>query len=277
MRKPRTARAVAGNQGVQREYARRLRAVLRSLLRDALKDLHQELGMAHDADSGYEPSPADITSRFAADMARWMIKAGQAAERISRWFCAAMYRSTTHAQKQALMAAGVSKKSIDMRWNIPVLKRQYISPTAAKALEEHIRENTKLITRMASQDLGRLQGLVQESRGRNVSFSEIEDLLGASQGFDEERAKRVALDQTNKLNQEIQRDNARDLGITKCIWMHVPGQYTQRKTHKAFDGKTFDTKIGLYDSDVGRNVLPCELPYCRCQARMVQPEELFND
>ena len=48
-KKPRTARAVAANLGVQKEYARRLRNALRMLLRDALRDLHQELGMAHDA------------------------------------------------------------------------------------------------------------------------------------------------------------------------------------------------------------------------------------
>ena len=104
-KKPRTARAVAANLGVQKEYARRLRNALRMLLRDALRDLHQELGMAHDAAGGFEPSPSDITRRFAADMARWMVKAGQVAKAISRWFCAAMYRTTTHAQKQALKAA----------------------------------------------------------------------------------------------------------------------------------------------------------------------------
>ena len=275
-KKPRTARAVAANQGVQKEYARRLRNALRMLLRDALKDLHQELGMAHAAAGGFEPSPSDITRRFAADMARWMVKAGQVAKAISRWFCAAMYRTTTHAQKQALKAAGVSEKSIDARWGIPVLKRQYISPTAAKNLQKHIEDNAKLITKMASQDLARLQGLMEETRGKHVNFSDIEDLLKSSQGFDEERAKRVALDQTNKLNQQIQRDNAEDLGITKCIWVHMPGQYTSRQTHKKFDGQVFDTKTGLYDSDVGKNVLPGELPYCRCVARMVLPEGLYD-
>ena len=46
------------------------------------------------------------------------------------------------------------------------------------------------------------------------------------------------MDQSNKLNQQIQRDNAADLGITKCIWMHVPGQFTQKEKHiKPFDGR----------------------------------------
>ena len=33
---------------------------------------------------------------------------------------------------------------------------------------------------------------MEETRGKHVNFSDIEDLLKSSQGFDEERAKRVA-------------------------------------------------------------------------------------
>ena len=49
MTKLRTARAVAGNQGVQREFARRLNAVLRKVLREALADMRKDaeaVGMA---------------------------------------------------------------------------------------------------------------------------------------------------------------------------------------------------------------------------------------
>ena len=110
MTKPRTARAVTGNQGVQREYAKRLNAVLRKVLREALADLRKDAeagGMAQDAAesivSGY------LADRFAERMARWMIKAGEEAEKGSRWFCAQMYRTTTSAQKKALEAAGMSE------------------------------------------------------------------------------------------------------------------------------------------------------------------------
>ena len=74
MSKPRTARAVAGNQGVQREFARRLNAVLRSVLREALADMRKAaaaVGLAQDAAgdavSGY------LAARFAEHMARGMI------------------------------------------------------------------------------------------------------------------------------------------------------------------------------------------------------------
>ncbi|MDY6322530.1 MAG: phage minor head protein [Succinivibrio sp.] len=282
-KKPRTARAVAANQGVQREYAKRLQAVLRAVVRDAfleLKDAAKLAGMAQDAD---EPSPIAeqaqrfVHERFAEAQARWLVKAGMRAKEVSRWYCRQLYRTTTAAQKKALIAAGMNKAVLDDRWTIPVLGRQHISASAAKHLDADIKANTELITKMAARDLGRLQDLLSESASRGVSFSEMEGLLRASEGFDEARAKRVALDQTNKLNQQIQRDNARDLGITKCIWVHVPGKYTSRHTHMAMNGKTFDVNEGLFDSDVGRNVLPGELPMCRCQSRLCLPEELFND
>lgn len=183
MTKLRTARAVTGNQGVQREYAKRLNAVLRKVLREALADMRKDaeaVGLAQDAAgdavSGY------LADRFAERMARWMIKAGEEAEKVSRWFCAQMYRTTTSAQKKALEAAGMSEKAIDMRWKVPLLKRQYISPTAAKRLAKDIADNTGLITKMASQDLARLQAMMSESAGRNVNFDDIEKLLESSLG-----------------------------------------------------------------------------------------------
>lgn len=281
VKKPRTARAVSANQGVQKEYAARLRKVLALVIREALSEIKADFaraGMAQDAaNTPPDTSIQDyINGRFTEHMARWLVHATQRAKDVSRWYCREVYRTTTNAQKKALIAAGMSKKAIDMRWGIPVLKRQYISPTAAKNLESDIQQNTELITKMAAQDLERLQSLMNESAKRNVNFSDIESVLKASEGFDEARAKRVALDQTNKLNQQIQRNNAKDLGITKFIWVHIPGKYTSRQTHIAMNGKKFDGNKGLWDEDVQDFVLPGELPYCRCQSRMVLPEELFE-
>lgn len=281
VKKPRTARAVSANQGVQKEYAARLRKVLALVIREALSEIEADFaraGMAQDAaNTPPDTSIQDyINGRFTENMARWLVHATQRAKDVSRWYCREVYRTTTNAQKKALIAAGMSKKAIDMRWGIPVLKRQYISPTAAKNLESDIRANTELITKMAAQDLERLQSLMNESAKRNVNFSDIESVLKASEGFDEARAKRVALDQTNKLNQQIQRNNAKDLGITKFIWVHIPGKYTSRHTHIAMNGKTFEADKGLWDEDVEDFVLPGELPYCRCQSRMILPEELFE-
>ena len=93
-------------------------------------------------------------------------------------------------------------------------------------------------------------------------------MLKASRGFTEARAKRVALDQSIKVSQGIQRGNAEALGIKHAVWVHVPGRYSSRETHLAMDGKRFDLSEGLYDPAVGQNVTPGLLPFCRCIFRL---------
>ena len=63
-----------------------------------------------------------------------------------------------------------------------------------------------------------------------------------------------------------------EMGITRAIWMHRPGAKNPRPTHMAMYGLEFDLNVGLFDSDVGRNVLPGELPGCHCTMRPVLPK-----
>ena len=70
------------------------------------------------------------------------------------------------------------------------------------------------------------------------------------------------------MNQGLQRANAQSLGAKTGIWVHVPGMYSSRKTHKAMDGKRFNLDEGLYDEAVGKKVLPGVLPFCRCVFRL---------
>lgn len=93
-------------------------------------------------------------------------------------------------------------------------------------------------------------------------------MLKASRGFTEARAKRVALDQSIKVSQGIQRGNAEALGITHAVWVHVPGRYSSRQTHIEMDGQRFDLSQGLYDRDVGACTTPGMLPFCRCVFRL---------
>ena len=74
----------------------------------------------------------------------------------------------------------------------------------------------------------------------------------------------------------LKREVREELGITEGIWVHVPGRYTSRKTHMAMNGKRFKLSEGLYDSDVGKKVVPGECPFCRCVYRSVLPPELLE-
>ena len=74
-----------------------------------------------------------------------------------------------------------------------------------------------------------------------------------------------------KATQKFMAQSAMELGATKGRWIHVPGMKSSRETHQAFDGQTFDLTVGLFDEDVGINVLPGDLPYCMCQFEVLMP------
>lgn len=111
---------------------------------------------------------------------------------------------------------------------------------------------------------------IYEGRNKDYILNQIEnmaDLRG--------KADAIVLQITLMTNQAIQRQNMLDLGFKSARWIHVPGEFTSRKTHKNFNGQTFDLTEGLFDTDVQRNVFPCELWYCRCVMKGIIPKELL--
>ena len=153
----------------------------------------------------------------------------------------------------------------------------HISALHQPLLEEMVASNVNLIKSIAPKYFDKLTNVVIDSalKGRDMAsiFQHIKDLNKVT----ERRAELIAIDQTNKATQALNVMQTKDIGIKKGIWIHIPGEKSSRKTHIAMNGKTFDLDEGLYDEDVGRNVLPGELPYCRCDFRPDITELLANE
>lgn len=217
-------------------------------------------------------NPADAARKLdmslAEKMARWMIHTGESAKLVSGWFVRAMAQNVTASQRRALIRAGIAPTLLKEKWTIPIVKNRYMSPSTAKALPGLIDSMTGLITKMQADDLARVRETITRGLYEGQSLGEIESVLKASRGFTEARAKRVALDQSIKASQGIQRGNAEALGIKHAIWVHVPGRYSSRQTHIEMDGQRFDLSQGLYDRDVGAFTTPGTLPFCRCVFRL---------
>lgn len=92
----------------------------------------------------------------------------------------------------------------------------------------------------------------------------------------QERANGVLLQITLMVNNAIQRINMLSLGFTAAEWFHVPGEFTSRDTHIKFNGRVFDLQVGLFDTDVMRNVFPGELWWCRCVMRGIIPQNMIT-
>lgn len=295
-------RAIESNVGERRRYKKQLVQIQREFQTFILNQIYLELDRMNDLtddivamDAELGPSDqerarlqrirkmmlkrhldmsdimADIVGR---NINKWLKKLSDASVKVAQSFVNKTVTSTTRAQRSALTTAGVSPGLMEQMWNVPVVGRQQVSATVANAMPEMIRDNVRLITKIGERDVQRVSEVLTNGLTNGLNYNELRKQLRQTEGFDSARADRVALDQINKINQQVQIMNAQSLGCTHGRWKHVPGAFTSRKTHIAMDGKEFDLAVGMYDPAVNRNVKPGELPYCRCVFNLVLPKEL---
>ena len=281
MTRPKTARAQEANIGIRNKFRKRLIQFSNQFTKRVVDDIFMHIAneglLAQDESLSNPQTPENqrflrqISSKVLAAWRRDPV-AFRADRKLAIWVARSIAADVTASQRRAYIAAGLSPEFFKTRWTIPVV-RQHMSPKAAELLPYFVDYSTELITRMSTRDVYKLKELLITSftEGRNVK--QVRELLYSMKGFNEDRARNVAIDQTNKITQGILRANDEDLGIEEGIWVHVPGQYSSRHTHKAMNGKRFRLNEGLYDEDVGKSVVPAELPFCRCVYRPVIPFE----
>ena len=108
------------------------------------------------------------------------------------------------------------------------------------------------------------------------NFNQLRDVLKATQGFTDRRADTVAQDQTNKITQLIQIENAKAVGVKKAVWVHIAGKYTSRASHIRMNGQEFDISKGCYDEFEKKYIFPAQLINCRCEMQMIFDDEVLN-
>lgn len=246
----------------------------RSSANKALKELSSMT-----VDSG-EP-PYYFSLKFAERAARWRIEnTAQNAREISHWFCRKLVRNINHRMKRELKEAGISTSWLAHRWSIPTIGGQSVAPTVAAKIPDYVDAITGLITKMSSRSQQKVQEALVSGLINGLSVGSLEQAIGGLENMDAARALRVARDQTSKLNEFVQRENFKSIGVQKARWVHRPGRFTSRHTHKEIlDGQEYDMSVGLFDPDpdVQAFIFPGELPYCRCVFRAVLPDYLTKE
>ena len=299
VKKVRLCRAVEANVGERRAYKKQLVRIQRDfqnyVLGEIFTELERQNALAYDEklpkndelkalkgktlkrlrrDENFDKFLQAIVSK---NLKRWLDALKQVSTKEAERFVKKAVRSSTNAQRAALIAAGVKPSLLRSAWTVPTVGKQYISPAVAGSMNEMVSNNVKLITRIGENDISRITEVLTTGLQEGLDYDKLRKELNETNGFDGARADRVALDQVNKINQQVQILNAQSIGCTHARWKHVPGQYTSRRTHMEMDGKEFNLNEGLYDKDVDKYVMQGELPFCRCIQRIVLPQEATTE
>lgn len=247
------------NAGVEAAYRKRLLRLVDEMAKSVVYWMgagyrqNEPLILAEDVD------PADaLRRRFAELQRRWQKRFDDAAADLADYFATAMAERTDAALKAALKKAGFTIK---------------FRPTPAQRdiLKATIQANVGLIKSIPQHYLGSVEGSVFRAVQQGGDLGQLTRDLQHHHGVTRRRASFIARDQGAKATSALGRVRQLELGIERAVWRHSHGGKTPRKTHIAMNGKTYDIKEGMWDSDADRFIQPGELINCRCTSRSVIP------
>ena len=272
-------RALESNRGLAIAAGKRIRAIVnqfeKAYKKEALK-IAAKYCKNEVQDAAISVVPSELEIALAALAAKQSMGMGSNAKQVSRWYCRQLLRNISADQKRALKKAGISTAWLKQKWTVQIVRGQYVAPSVAKKLPEQVEANAALITKLCERSAQKVQNAIAEGISKGYNLSRLTEKINSLENMDEARAARVALDQSCKLNQFIQVENSKALGVKEGIWVHVPGQYESRASHMKMNGKKFDLEKGMYDPDVKDYVQPGELPYCRCCFKAILPGFLLD-
>lgn len=255
-KKPKTARAVHANKGVEARYRKALEELIKEMSNSAEYWLQAQYRktppeMAEDA------LPVTEMAAMVKDVSRrWIAKFNAMADDIAKRFTAGSIKATDNSFQNALKDAG---------WAVDFKMTRAMQDVAKAAVVE----NVALIKSIPQQYFLEVEGIVMRGYSRGRDLQEITAELQSRYGITKRRAELIARDQSNKLNAVTTQARRQELGITEAIWQHSHGGKEPRKSHVAADGRKFEIDKGcLID---GKWILPGEEINCRCVSKSVLP------
>lgn len=143
------------------------------------------------------------------------------------------------------------------------------TPASRAAYQAVIAEQVNLIKSIPQQYLKDVESKVWVNVMKGADMHALSVDLRKTYGVTRDRAAIIARDQTNKAKATIEKTRREELGITEAYWQHSAGGKVPRATHVAMSGKRYRISEGMYDSAVGKYILPGELPNCRCTSKAI--------
>lgn len=263
MVKPKTARAVHANRGVEAKYCKAMRLMIAEmhgsveywLTAAYRKDPPRMLALVEQAQDAATPSQR--MRKIIDELARrWITRFDEWAPKIADAYLQGMFKTTDSAMRQALKEAG---------WTVEFK----MTPAVRDAFNASLEENVGLIRSIPEKYLQQVEGTVMRSysAGRDLEtmVKELKQLYPAAS----HRAELIARDQSNKANAVVNRARQMELGITEAIWMHSHAGKNPRPDHVAANGKRYMIAEGCRIS--GEFIQPGEEINCRCTSRAVLP------
>lgn len=145
------------------------------------------------------------------------------------------------------------------------LKTNVDSALLSNIYKASVAENVGLIKSISSDYLTKVQGAVMRSITTGNGLQDLIPALEQYEGQTHRRARNIALDQTRKAYNSINKGRMQALGLKRFMWHHSGGGAAPREDHVEMDGEiySFDA-LPVIDERTGERGIPGQAPNCRC-------------
>lgn len=145
------------------------------------------------------------------------------------------------------------------------LKTKITNPNLTNVYKASVTENVSLIKSIPAQYLQKVEGAVMRSITTGNGLQDLVPALEQYQGQTHRRAKNIALDQTRKAYNAINKGRMQAIGVKKFQWHHSGGGAHPREDHVEMDGNIYSfDKLPVIDQNTGERGIPGQAPNCKC-------------
>lgn len=175
-------------------------------------------------------------------------------------------------QKLAKRMVGETLTAYDRRLGTAMRKAGFtvnlqLTDYTREAMRKSVGFNVGLIKSIPMEYLADVQKYVNESIEAGFDLATLTDNLDHAYHIGRNRAKLIAIDQTQKVHAVMEQARRKELGIKRAVWRHSAAAKEPRKSHVAANGKEFEVDKGLLLD--GEWVLPGQAINCGCTSRAV--------
>lgn len=145
------------------------------------------------------------------------------------------------------------------------LKTSGLTPALLEVYKATVAENVSLIKSISAQYMTRVEGAVMRSITTGNGLQDLVPALQEAEGVTHRRARNIALDQTRKAYNSINRTRMQAIGVKRFMWHHSGGGAHPREDHIEMDGKIYSfDELPVVDKRTGERGIPGQAPNCRC-------------
>jgi SPP1 gp7 family putative phage head morphogenesis protein len=189
-----------------------------------------------------------------------------------------LFSKSAHQIASTMIEESGQASAVALRLNLKTLtdgltiKTDFYSSVGRERTQALINENVSLIKSIPAKYFVEISGAVMRSIsiGQGGSLGDLQETIEKYGNMSKRRAQLIALDQTRKAYNTINRQRLMDLGFSQFEWAHSGGSQHPRKSHVAMSGKIFrfdDPPVINQENlkyEAPQRGFPGDAPNCRC-------------